>query len=327
MIPGESPKNQPSIPNPDPESNQRADPGDFVPVSSARSRWVPVDIATPHGQESPDADGGGKPAPGPAGPGCDGCGGPGGRRIGRGMDSLRQRHPRPGARPHPRAPRFSSPTRFSSSSRWRSHSTSTVRESWRTRDYVLARMAALGVSLAVGPRRRAPTWCSHGVSVVVCSPDAVARPPAADRSAAVVAQDRVDAVPSTSDRHRRRSDRRCADGGPRAPAGTVIRDRAPLPRPNGNDQADPTEHDLSEIDLVIVAQLDDDEIAESSRPSISRAPPSSTRRGPCLSHREDPGPPGRLAVVHRHRGFFVPCNHGLPPRPAIPGRRRRDSAS
>ena len=31
--------------------------------------------------------------------------------------------------------------------------------------------------------------------------------------------------------------------------------------PNGDDQADPTEHDLDGIDLVIVAQLADDDIA------------------------------------------------------------------
>lgn len=134
-------------------------------------------------------------------------------------------------------------------------------ESWRTRDYVLARMAALGISLAMAlalSNYLVLQWrFGRGLlalTLLLSLPlqtalrllwlKIVSMP--APRRAVVIGE------------------------GPIVGALKEVLDNRPAPPfvierhfrdPNGNDQADPTEQDLAGIDLVIVAQLADDDIA------------------------------------------------------------------
>jgi lipopolysaccharide/colanic/teichoic acid biosynthesis glycosyltransferase len=134
-------------------------------------------------------------------------------------------------------------------------------ESWRTRDYVLARMAALGVTLAVGlafGTYVVPQWrFGRGLLALTLL---LALPL---QTGLRFLWTKIVSMPSP---------RRAVVIGEGPIVGALMEVLANRPAPpfeierhfravNGSDQPDPTDLDLAGIDLVIVAQLDDDDIA------------------------------------------------------------------
>jgi len=134
-------------------------------------------------------------------------------------------------------------------------------ESWRTRDYVLARMAALGISLAIGLALGTYLVLQWRFGRGLLALTLLLALPL--QTALRLLWLKIVSMPSPR--------RAVVIGeGPIVAALMEVLENRPAPSfvierhfraPNGNDQADPTEQDLEGIDLVIVAQLDDDDIA------------------------------------------------------------------
>lgn len=135
-------------------------------------------------------------------------------------------------------------------------------ETWRTRDYVLARMAALGVSLAVAlalGTYLVPQW-RFGRGLLALT---LLLSPALQTVLRLVWL-KIVTLPSPR--------RAVVFGvGPIVEALKEVLENRPAPpfvierhfrALNGSDQAIPTEPDLAGVDLVIVAQLADDDIAQ-----------------------------------------------------------------
>jgi len=135
-------------------------------------------------------------------------------------------------------------------------------ESWRTRDYLLARMAALGISLgialALGTYFVLPWRFGRGLlalTLLVTLPlETMVRllwyevsSRSGSRRAVVIGTG-----PIVSELEEVLADRQ-------SPPFTIVRH---LPAPNGTDQAMLSKEDLADADLVIVAQITDDSTAD-----------------------------------------------------------------
>jgi lipopolysaccharide/colanic/teichoic acid biosynthesis glycosyltransferase len=134
-------------------------------------------------------------------------------------------------------------------------------ESWRTRDYVLARMAALGISLAVGLAFGTYLVLQWRFGRGLLALTLLLSLPM--QTGLRLLWLKIVSMPSPR--------RAVVIGeGPIVEALMEVLQNRPAPpfvierhfrATNGDDQPDPTEQDLAAIDLVIVAQLDDDDIA------------------------------------------------------------------